>query len=179
MGVLYKYIICPPIFAFMPCLASADKESCCLSLSLDLFPQSKKRKRECSQPIKPGKKRKYSHSVKDQSPAPARTYSKAKGRRNPGRGQRWQQRDTHSRHKGAARQQQRGICNPADQPRGTQKTKRKQPQASNQHRAKRQAGFRPAQSQRQGKSGPRRKQAPKGKAGTFRKLGGSGKKRPA
>ncbi|XP_062975050.1 suppressor of SWI4 1 homolog [Elgaria multicarinata webbii] len=147
----------------------------------DLFPQSAKRKRGPHQSTTSGKRCKRSPSTGPQSPALPGAGSKAKHSKasGPGRQQRQQQqRDSPQQPKGGLGRQRRDAPDSTRQRGGPQNRKRKRPQAAGQHRAKQQPGLRTLGSQRQGKSGLGRKQAQKGK-GAFRKLGRSGKKRPA
>ncbi|XP_053157938.1 suppressor of SWI4 1 homolog [Hemicordylus capensis] len=145
----------------------------------DLFPQRTKRKRGPGQSMKPRKKHKCNPSAGEESPGPVRTNSKEKHGKSPWpRRRQQQQRDSPRQHKGPLRQQQRDPWNPRRQHGGAQHTKQKQPWAAGQHKGKRQPGSKPPGSQKQGQSGPRRKQVPKSK-GAFGKRQPLGKKRPA
>lgn len=153
-----------------------DSSSLLCLLFLDLFPQSRKRKRRLSQSTTPKKKCKYVHSVQDQSQERmgAKATMKHKKASRPGQ-QRQPQRDTPQHRQGKKLSQQQRNTRQYRRPRNV---KQKQPQAARQPRGKRQTGIRPLGSRWQGKSRLGQKQAFKGKS-TFRKAGHSRKQKSA
>lgn len=153
--------------AAVPVLATSLLTLSFVESTLDLFPQSAKRKRGLGQSVKPRKRCKYSHSAEEQNPAPVGTSPKVKHGKFPRPRQGRQPRDLPD-----LRKQQRG---PRQQGR-TQKARRKQAQDPGQRHTKQRRGSRPQGPWRQGRAGLLRKQAPKG---AFRKQRRLGRKGPA